>query len=189
MSRHNKILTVFSFLKIEGEDIAWYQFYYPLILTCVGFSLFISGRWVGLEIDESDFVSDLNSLMGVLVGFYIASLAAVSSFENKNLDIAMKGRPTKLRTFRADKEIVETLTRRRFLTILFGYCAILSVIVFALGMLSLNVSFEVELESSFFELLRFLTYVFWAGYSWLLSSLLVSTLLGLHYLVDRMHRS
>lgn len=120
---HTKVFTVFSFLKLKSADIFWYQWIYPTAIAAV---LFIGFRWFGshsLTYEAEKLVADINSLMGILVGFYIAALAAVSSFTNENLDQVMKGRSPTLISTRQGKEIKETLTRRRFLAVLFGYCA------------------------------------------------------------------
>ncbi|WP_369613765.1 hypothetical protein [Marichromatium sp. PS1] len=134
--------------------------------------------------DKKGLVEGVNSLMGVLVGFYIASLAAVSSFESENLDSVMKGRPLTLKVFRHGAVEIEALTRRRFLAVIFGYCAIISIALYVFGLVYLNVS------AHFHGYLYCFFKVFaWAVYFWMISSLLVVTLLGLHYLVERMHRS
>ena len=71
--------------------------------------------------------------MGILIGFYIAALAAVSSFRNDTLDRELSGRPVKLVNARQGKKKEEILTRRRFLAVLFGYCAVLSICLYIAG--------------------------------------------------------
>jgi hypothetical protein len=127
--------------------------------------------------------------MGILVGFYIASLAAVSSFSNNNLDQVMKGRPPTLTTVRKGEEIKETLTRRRFLATLFGYCATLAIILYIFGVCYAHVTVAPPSALWARMTLSFFGQVAWGLYVWIISSLLVVTLLGLHYLVERMHRA
>ncbi|MEJ1644057.1 hypothetical protein SMA60_27945, partial [Escherichia coli] len=70
------------------------------------------------------------------IGFYIAALAAVSTFSSPSIDEVMAGDPpTLLEKFRGQKIKVE-LTRRRFVCYLFGYLALVSFMLFCLGMIS-----------------------------------------------------
>jgi len=127
--KHTKVFTVFSFLRLRSADIFWYQWIYPSVITAI---IFVGFRFFGnqfLSFDAGKLVADINSLMGILVGFYIASLTAVSSFTNENLDQVMKGRSPTLVSTRQGKQIKENLTRRRFLAVLFGYCAALSILL------------------------------------------------------------
>ncbi len=189
LRKHTKVFTVFSFLRLRSSDIFWYQWIYP---TAIVAAIFIAFRWFGNQLityDAEKLIADVNSLMGILVGFYIAALAAVSSFTNENLDQVMKGRAPTLTTVRQGKEIKETLTRRRFLAVLFGYCATLSIFLYIFGLFFLRLSF------SSFDLpwlqtaLRIVEGCAWGVYTWMICSLLIVTLLGLHYLVERMHRA
>ena len=188
LQKHTKILTVFSFLRLRSPDIFWYQWIYPTIVFAIAFGGFQLLGDHFLAFDKDKLIADVNALMGILVGFYIAALAAVSSFSNENLDQVMKGRPPTLITVRKGNEIKETLTRRRFLAILFGYCATLAIILYVFGVLQLHLTVTQLSASWTLTALNFAEQVVWGFYVWILSSLLVVTLLGLHYLVERMHR-
>ncbi|MET4130746.1 hypothetical protein [Roseovarius sp. MBR-6] len=189
IQKHTKVFTVLSFLRLRSPDIYWYQWIYPTILFLIIFSasVLLEGHLVGF--DRSKLASDINVLMGVLIGFYIAALAAVSSFTNENLDQIMKGRSPSIKHLRQGEEITEKLTRRRFLAILFGYCASVSIILFIFGVLQTHIAFRAATRPWVNSVLDIAKEVAWAGYTWLLASLLVVTLLGLHYLVERMHRA
>lgn len=142
-----------------------------------------------LTFDGDKLIGDVNALMGILVGFYIAALAAVSSFTNENLDQVMKGRAPTLTTVRRGNEVKETLTRRRFLAILFGYCATLAIVLYIFGVLHVHLTFSQPAASWVQVAMSISGQVAWGFYVWIISSLLVVTLLGLHYLVERMHRA
>lgn len=189
LRKHTKVFTVFSFLKLRSADIIWYQWVYPtaafvVILICFHW---FGGQW--LSYDSVKLIADINSLMGILVGFYIAALAAVSSFTNENLDQVMKGRAPTLTTVRRGEEIKETLSRRRFLSVLFGYCATLSIMIYIFGVFSVHVTLDGSGLSWVTDALQVIEAFGWAVYTWMVCSLLVVTLLGLHYLVERMHRA
>ena len=187
--KHTKVLTVFSFLRLRSVDIFWFQWIYP---TAIAAALVIGFHWFGSQLatfDVEKLVADINSLMGILVGFYIAALAAVSSFTNENLDQIMKGRAPTLTTIRQDREIKETLTRRRFVAVLFGYCATLSIALYILGVLQIRLSFSCSSRAWMETVCQIAGNGVWVVYIWMICSLLVVTLLGLHYLIDRMHRA
>ena len=126
--------------------------------------------------------------MGFLIGFYIAALAAVSSFKNKSLDKEMKGRAPKLTYMRKGCRNEESLTRRRFLAALFGYCAGLSIFLYILGIMRLHFGLVKTIDTNTASYVGIIWNFFGLTYVWALSSLLVVTLLGLHYLIERMHR-
>jgi len=178
--KHTKVFTVFSFLRLRSPDIRCYQWFYPSVLCVI-----IVFGFLWINYDAEKLIADINSLMGILVGFYIAALAAVSSFPNKNLDQDMKGRPLTLKIVRQGQKSEETLTRRRFLAVLFGYCAILSIIIYIFGALSVHLTFILT-PPVWIGILIWLAQIV---YTWMICSLLVVTLLGLHYLVERIHRA
>jgi len=89
LPKHTKVFTVLSFLRLRSPDILWYQWIYPTILFALAFGGF---HFFGSRIftfDKGSLIGDVNALMGILVGFYIAALAAVSSFPNTTLDLVI----------------------------------------------------------------------------------------------------
>lgn len=180
IQKHTKVFTVFSFLRLRGPDISWYQWIYPTAICAFVFGGFQLWGDQFLLFDKDKLIGDVNALMGILVGFYIAALAAVSSFSNENLDQVMKGRPPTLTTVRKGEEIKETLTRRRFLAILFGYCATLAIILYVFGVLHVHLTVSQPEEAWVQTALSIAGYVTWGFYVWVISSLLIVTLLGLH---------
>lgn len=189
LQKHTKVLTVFSFLRLKSPDIIWYQWIYPTALFFVLFGGFYLWGDQFLGFDKDKLIGDVNALMGILVGFYIAALAAVSSFSNENLDQIMKGRAPTLTFIRKSEEVTETLTRRRFLATLFGYCATLAIILYIFGVCQVHLDVTQPIAPWAQSALNYVRQVAWGVYVWTISSLLVVTLLGLHYLVERMHRA
>ena len=189
LQKHTKVFTVFSFLRLRSADIFWYQWIYPSIFFAVTFGGFLFWGHQFVSFDQSNLIGDVNALMGILVGFYIAALAAVSSFANENLDQIMRGRAPTLTSVRKGNEIKETLTRRRFLAIIFGYCATLAIILYVFGVLQVHLTVTQPAALWAQTIMSVVGYIAWAIYLWIISSLLVVTLPGLHYLVERMHRA
>lgn len=195
---HFRVVIVlgFSFLRLENRDLRWYQFGYPTILLIIVIVLqFLFGDKFE-AIDRGSMISDINSLMGVLFGFYVAALAAVSSFAHKNLDMSsnyldknIEGHSLTLKIHRQGNPEYEVITRRRFILILFGYCATLSIFLYFFGLMNDHIALSQKLSDLEREWWIYLGKLLWYFYLWMILSLFVTTLLGLYYLVDRMHRS
>lgn len=184
MRRLRWLLTPITFLRLQSPDLTLAQWTLPLVLatliTISYYALPVRPQLIG----DGGAVQLINGLLSTLIGFYIAALAAIAAFPNISLDAPMKGRTPTL-VFKKRGELhKETLTRRRFLVVLFGYAAFLAIFLFIIGNVSTILAPSVE-ALRFAEVARFL----WiASYAFVASSLMVSTLLGLHYLIDRMHR-
>lgn len=63
----------------------------------------------------------VNELLQVLIGFYIAALAAVASFDRASLDQKIEGEGVTLRVLRQGDLVDRSLTRRAFISLMFGY--------------------------------------------------------------------
>lgn len=112
----------------------------------------------------------------MLVGFYVASLAAVSTFPSVALDqFALDT------TFRQKR-----ILRRQLLSYLFGYLSCLSLSLYIAGVLGLLsrplISAHTDAGGVVWSLLLF-TYLF------IVWNMTCVTLLGIHYLVDRIFRA
>lgn len=179
----SKLLTAFSFYRLRGQDLIYFQYIYPTVIvgaSIVAYKLVSDGYVV---VNLGAMVASATTLMGVLIGFYIAALAAVTSFPNAGLDNVMSGEAPKIREM-VRGNLVQ-LTRRRFLSTLLGYCAFISIFIFVIGSISAASDLSPEVPEKVRYMLRI---VWWGSYAWLLASLLVVTMLCLHYLIDRMHR-
>jgi hypothetical protein len=188
MRTYLKLFTALSFFKIKSPDLFWFQWIYPIIF-CITLQIIF---WLLPSkphiFGDAGIVNSTNGLLNTLIGFYLAALAAIASFPNNALDLNMKGRTPEIYLNRGGKKILEKLTRRRFLCILFGYCTFVSIFIYFLGVIS---SFLLPslLSIPFFIKWKYFFKFGWLSiYLFLSSSLLITTLLGLHYLVDRMHR-
>lgn len=178
-----KILTAFTFFRLRSADLRYFQFIYPSVLAVF---IFVSHWYLSetmFHINLEKVVANATTLMGVLIGFYIAALAAVTSFPNDSLNSIMAGDAPRIRERGRSEDA--PITRRRFLSILLGYCAFLSIVVYILGSASASIKFAPRTNDILEVILKT---IWWGGYTWLLSSLLTVTMLCLHYLIDRMHR-
>lgn len=178
-----QLFTAFSFFRLKGADLRFFQYVYPTLLAAgiLGAYHLLAGGLMTFQL--ASIVSSATTLMGVLIGFYIAALAAVTSFPNESLNSVMAGNAPQIRERSSAQK--QPVTRRRFLSILLGYCAFLSIFIYAVGSLYSSVQFAPHVDIGFST---FLMELWWIFYAWISSSLLVVTMLCLHYLIDRMHR-
>ncbi len=184
MLRRSKLLAPLSFLRLESADLFRYQWGIPGALSVAALLAYYLLPVEPAILGNDGLVPRINGLLGTLIGFYIAALAAIATFPNTKLDEKMKGRAPTLPYQRGGEDRIETLTRRRFLVILFGYSAFLSIGIYALGI----VTFAMEPSIPKGILRSIVEFVWIVAYAFMLSSLTVATLLGLNYLIDRMHR-
>lgn len=183
-----KLLTPLSYLRLKNPDLIRYQWIYPLLLSVLSLYAYTILPSRPRLFGDDSIVHHINSLLVTLIGFYIAALAAVASFPNRFLDNPMKGKQTTLSSNRGGETNPEVLTRRRFLTILFGYCAYVSMFLFLAGFVSGLLLPSLPGIPALTPWLDILRYVWLTAYLFLCTSLFITTLLGLHYLTERMHR-
>lgn len=178
-----KLLTAFSFFRLRSADLRYFQYIFPTIAALgimLGYHL-VAEKFLVIKLET--FVASATTLMGVLIGFYIAALAAVTSFPSESLNNVMSGDAPKMKERWGGQDV--SLTRRRFLSILLGYCAFLSIFIFILGSISASVDLGKDVPNTAVEII---TGIWWFIYTWFLASLLIVTMLCLHYLIERMHR-
>jgi len=182
-----QLFTPMGYLRITHPIKPWFDLYIPVAITAIVFGvlMLLPGK-VNL-FGDNGLVAHVTRLLQMLIGFYIAALAAVATFPSDVLDQGFAGDPVKLRVKRQGKRKEIEINRRRFLSFLFGYLAFESLFLFLVGMtVSVLHSNLATLLSQ--GVLVIGQPVFLFAYLFLISNLLVTTLLGLHYLTDRIHR-
>jgi cytochrome c biogenesis factor len=131
----------------------------------------------------------------VLPGFFIAALAAVATFPSDSLNEIMPAPAPTLVMRTGDKLAPVELTSRIFLCHLFSYLTVLSFAGFLLGAGSDQLApsalyFVSKLPSP--EVSAFVMYLLHIGYiallTWVFANLIVTTIYGLYFLVERIHR-
>ncbi|MCB1562709.1 MAG: hypothetical protein KDJ75_03965 [Alphaproteobacteria bacterium] len=188
MSKKLKIFTPLLYLKLENKSLSAHTWGFPLVLA-----LFISV--IALLLPENvnvygdnGLIRSINQLLSILVAFYIASLAAIATFKSDILDGKFSGEPMKLTVKRSGKKETEELNRRKFLCLLFAYCAFVAMTVFCIGELAVLLKGNVGAVITKAWVLEAAKFAFMFFYAFAISNLLSTTLLGLHYLADRIHR-
>lgn len=180
------LLRPFSFLSIQHPSRlpVWVNWVLPLLISALSlWALWTLGENVNM-FGQQGLLDRLLTLIQTLAGFYIAALAAVSSFNSPHLDRTMPSPPpTMFVKYNGVLQKVE-LTRRRFLTSMFAYLTALSLL------LSLSLLATVVLAPTIKLMWTYLTFVLhWlaAGlFFFFLFQMMCVTFWGLFYLGERM---
>jgi hypothetical protein len=190
------------YIRIKHPAKSTFDWKAPLVLTVISVVALLLLGQKAVFVADGGLLAQIQELIQLLIGFFIAALAAIATFDEESLDQLMEGTPPTLdeRDPFQGRPIETQLTRRRFLCFLFGYLAFLSIIIYL----------AVMVIRAFAPAMRDLKHV---DLSWCLSSVCLNwtlwdyaemvllwpvtflfwqmvtvTLLGLYYLTDRMHR-
>jgi hypothetical protein len=179
-----RLLVPLRYLRIRHPEKIKFDLYFPLALAIVMSLPLLSDKFLA-DAKSLDILGRSSDLLSILTGFFVAALAAVATFGNAEMDQPMSGTEPVTLADQTGRPI--PLSRRRFLSYLFGYLALASIITYAVGF-------------AFYALQTYVVAVhlpdwanvsfgaFWIIYSMLLGNLLSNALLGLFYLTDRIHR-
>ncbi|EGQ9248531.1 hypothetical protein F9H63_15110 [Vibrio parahaemolyticus] len=129
-------------------------------------------------IGDKSLVSLVNGLLQILSGFYIASMAAVATFQKEGMDDKLDGKSVTLHG--------KSVSRRQFLTYLFGYLAYMSILMYFMGgfaqLAQSNLTEWISHVHQAFKLAIVFVYFFF------LFNILCTTVLGMHFMIDKIHR-
>lgn len=184
-----------AFRSAKGPTLRMYRDLLPLAgaILAVGvyFLLPVNVRLSGPDSASSVFAP----LFAGLPGFFIAALAAVSTFQGGDLDRTMKGTTIWIL---ANGDAADTpVTLRVFLSHLFAYLTVLSVVGFLLcagaNLLAANIahfqSIAVDTECPWDNIGWILArYVFVFVLAGITASILSCAALGLYFLAERVHQ-
>lgn len=183
------LLRPMNYLRVHHPYALRYNLIYPAIAATSLAMLVSHFSLESLALEKDGLAHSLAPFLAVLSPFYIAALAAVSTFQGpKAFD-----RPFKMSSdvclYVLEGEDVwrkVDVTPRYFLSLLFGYCTVISLILLFVSLFAplLCLAFAIA-DPKYGEWLRrgfFFFYIF------LGSQLTISTLLGVYYLSDKIHR-
>ncbi|RYV03777.1 hypothetical protein SOPP22_02840 [Shewanella sp. OPT22] len=174
----DKILKPMNYIGIKHSEKLWFDLFIPAFLSIViSIVIFNLPKPIAL-LGKDSLISLVNGILQILSGFYIASMAAVATFQKEGMDSKMDGIPPKLKGI--------ALTRRNFLTYLFGYLAFMSILMYFVGgFIQLSAS---SISFWFSEGYLILKYSLVALYIFIVCNILTTTVLGMHFLIDKIHR-
>jgi hypothetical protein len=182
-----RLLKPLDYLSIQHQSKLKYDLVIPLVICGISSVVFYVVPIRPPIFGQNGLVALVNSLLQVLAGFFIASLAAVATFNKEGMDATMPGDPPTLKVVEKGRTKIIDLSRRRFLSLMFGYLAFLSLFLYTVGGL-INLFANSVRPSLTATWIWALDAIFLIPYLFALSNLLVTTLLGLFYMSDRIHR-
>lgn len=185
MSLFSRLFRTLDYLRISHKSKNKYDYYAPGILTIFAIAMYYILPLKPALLGTDGFVAKINGILQMLVGFYIASLAAISTFNKSDMDELMDGTPPTLKD--AHSNSLERLTRRRFLSLMFGYLAFLSLFLYFSGISAEWLTNNIKLLCNG-NLFRFVKISLLGFYIFCISNLIVTTLIGLYYMSDKIHR-
>ena len=173
-----QLVTPLSYLRITSKrnEKLWVDLVYPALIA--GGVTAIWACWPGLMTFRGGegLFTGVGSFMQVLVGFYVAGLAAVATFPRKSLDEPMVG----IRFKGGD------LPRRRFLSYMFGYLALVSLVMLVAHLLR-SIPTAVLSSVPHPQAMIATKAVFVFAYQFLFWQMILITLLGIHFLAHKIH--
>lgn len=195
----NIISFPFLYLRLTTER-GWPLFLRDGIAT-VGIALAIGSPFAFFDslnfFGPSGLVDKLGTFASVLAGFYIAALLAVATFASALGDLDSPIKKGKVLA-PSDTGGKEDLSRREYVCALFGYLSALALLVAVLSILitlitptfapwagSLWAKANANMQTAID--VRWIKAIPIAAYSMIVSSMLVTTLHGLYYLIDRLY--
>ncbi|MGG2419743.1 hypothetical protein ACQV9O_26640, partial [Ralstonia pseudosolanacearum] len=164
------------------------DFYLPLLGCAVSLILIATFRPAFNTWGSGGLIEGLQGVIQSLPGFYIAALAAISTFgKQTTLDMVMPKPTPVIKTRFGSGMVPIELTRRRFLCLLFSHLTAVSIILSLSGPF-LRTSAPV-LKQYLDPLAASVAFYAVAGiYLFLLFQMFFVTLLGLYYLSDKIHQ-
>ena len=189
----SNISKAFGFLRIkypeQEKGLSFILYYLPALLSILicSFILIIEFMTVkSINIFTQTAFESISTFVQVLPGFYIAALAAIASYSNPFVDNAMAGSPPYLEEVDNRGTRKSYLSRRRFLTLMFGYLAAISIIL-TIFLFVVRLGYETKILSVdpiiYYSIYSLLCFMFFA----IFSQMVLVTLHGIYYLADRMH--
>lgn len=172
------LLAPLKYLRTKNDIKRHWDWTIPALVTVLGVLLLTQPSKPLNVFGEKGLISGVNQLLQVLVGFYIAALAAVASLNNQSLDAPVANTPVTLGT--------KSLTRRQLLSLMFSYMTLLSITIYACGLGAMLVA--LPLRNAMPEVAVPWARGFFAAFFVLfLTQLACITLVTLYYLGDRIH--
>lgn len=176
-----KLVTPLKYLLISHPQKSLVDIIIPVLMSALVIVFMLFTKPSILLIGKDGLIDSISAFAQFLTGFYVASLAAVATFPNKNMDCLMDGEPLTL----AGK----SLTRRQYLSYMFGYLAFVGICLAISGkilVLTASSIYGISIvisSSGYLALSLFILFVYLA----LVFSIFMVTLYALYYLTEKIH--
>jgi hypothetical protein len=182
------LLRPFSFLYIKHDSALpiWINWVIPTVLSLACAAVLDTLVPAEGLLSDNGFVARVLGFVQSLAGFYMAALAAIATFNNTDMDRFMPGTPPTMGIiYKGALETVK-LTRRRFLSSMFAYLTLISVLLtlVSIAALAIGPNMPEWFEGQWDWIMRL---VFLFGYTLVIAQMICVTVWGLFYLGERIH--
>ncbi|MFG1339585.1 hypothetical protein [Xanthobacter autotrophicus] len=179
-----------SFLRLRSEDGHFVAVKEIWVVTIVCLIIAIPFVVFGANFfGDKGFFDRFGSFSAVLTGFYIAALVGIASFSNISRDLDKIITVGKIISKSEGRDL--WLTRRQYVCSMFGYLAFISMFLSVVAMIVLIVASSVKLSVPDLRYVQWgvlvIRSVFIFSFCFAVSHMLIVTLHGLFYLIERLY--
>jgi hypothetical protein len=186
----------FAFMFIKSEQLRVLRLFVPGIITAVLLILYYFLPVRPEIIGDKKYLDYLLQIVGILPGFYIAALAAAATFSNPSLDEPMLGADAPVIDLMRGGQVFEVrMTMRIFMCHLFSYLSAMSFVTSLVLLSCIEVYPSIKYLQEFAEtgsiaagILHVLCYASVGVATYLFWMIIIVTMHGLYFLVERMHQ-
>ncbi|UXC90114.1 hypothetical protein EGM87_13790 [Sphingobium sp. RSMS] len=174
------LLTPFRYLTLQHRSKVLYDVVLPVAGSAILTALLVALPKPVTIIGEKGYLAQLQTLLTILAGFFIAALTMITTDKSGLLAQPVGGlEPPRLPGHK------EPLSRRRFLAYLFGYLSSASIVLVVFAVLGNLVGVQISqlLRGDFHAIAKI---VFLVVFNFWLCHLGIATLLGLFYFTERL---
>ncbi|HAS8115880.1 TPA: hypothetical protein I7666_21590 [Vibrio vulnificus] len=173
-----KLFKPLVYLQIKHRQKFYIDWVLPIVIGSVLTSIFFFSPVQIKLLGQGSLIGLVNGLLQILIGFFVASLAAVATFQREGLDDFMVGTSPTLKG--------KKITRRQFVCYMFGYLALVSIaLYFGGGLAELTIGLLRVFFAENYLIFKILSMFVYMS---VLVNLIVTTMLALYYLTDRIVR-
>lgn len=178
----------FGYLAIRHPYKWRIDWLYPVIIAAL--TALLLGMVGGLDelLKSGGVVSLILGFVQSLPGFYIAALAAIATFGKSDIDSVLPEPTPRIKVKFRDKENLISLTRRRFLAMLFSFLTAESIVLILFSIFSVGYGLNIASLKAFgLDVGLWAGWVFVFCYFVALYQMILATFWGLYYLGYKLH--
>mgnify|MGYP000818453089 FL=1 len=125
----------YLWIKEKSGSKSVIDWYIPIILSSVVVFLYYILPVKTVIVGKDGLLTSMQGFLQIMPGFYLAALAAISTFNKVDLDYKLPPPSPTITIKEKGVDVVIELTRRRFLNYLFGYLTFISIALYIVCLL------------------------------------------------------
>lgn len=177
----------YLWIKEKSGSKSVIDWYIPIILSSVLVFLYYILPVKTVIVGKDGLLTSMQGFLQIMPGFYLAALAAISTFNKVDLDYKLPTPSPTITIKEKGIDVVIELTRRRFLNYLFGYLTFISIALYIVIIFTNGIACNFALIPEIYLIglrggfiMFFLLFFF---------QMILVTTFGLYQLCERIHHS